>query len=124
MTDLPQHPMQDGQLLDANLHLLDRSVLDTDRTPTSVIDDVELDLREGARPIIASLVLGSSIVSRFFGGHPPDHRRYRVPWTAVGSVESAVILSVPRSEVDVVWFEGWLREHVIGRIPGGRHDPE
>ena len=124
MSDLPQHPMQDGQLLDANLHLLGRSVLDTARAPTSVIDDVELEVRPDGRPVIASLVRGSSVVSRFFGGHPPDHRRYRVPWSAVASVESAVILSVPRSEVDVVWFEGWLRKHVISRIPGGRHDPE
>lgn len=124
MSDLPQHPTRDGQLLDANIHLLDRSILDTDEMPTSVVDDVEIDVRDGSRPVIASLILGSGIVSRFYGSHPPDQQRYRVPWHHVASIGSAVRLSIPRSEVDIVWFERWLRTKVVGRIPGGRHDPE
>lgn len=124
MTDLPRHPIDDGQVLDANLHLLDRSIIDADDVPTSVVDDVEIDVEREGRPVISSLVLGSGIVSRFYGAHPPDHIRYRIPWRHVASVESAITLSVPRSEVDITWFETWLHEHVVGRIPGGRRDPE
>jgi hypothetical protein len=124
MTNLPEHPVRDGQVLDANLHLLDRSIVDADDIPTSVVDDIEIDLETDGRPVISSLVLGTGIVSRFYGAHPPGHIRYRVPWRHVASVESAITLSVPRSEVDITWFETWLHEHVVGRIPGGRRDPE
>jgi hypothetical protein len=124
MTDLPDHPVADGQVIDANVHLLDRTILDADDVPTSVVDDVEFDVEVDGAPVITSLVLGSSIVSRFFGGHPPPRTRYRVMWSQIASIESAIKLCVPRSEVDVTWFEDWLRRHVIGPIPGGRHDPE
>lgn len=40
------------------------------------------------------------------------------------AVCSAVVLSVPRSEVDITWFENWLHTKVLDRIPRGRHDPE
>ena len=123
-TDLPQHPTRDGQLLDANVHLLDRSIQDVDDVPTSVVDDIEIDLRDGERPVISSLILGTGLVSRFYGGHEPDHHRYRVGWEQVASVGSAVMLSVPRSEVDITWFENWLHTKVISRIPGGRREPE
>lgn len=124
MTDLPEHPVHDGQVLDANLHLLDRSVLDVDDVPTSTVDDVEIDMETDGAPVIASLVLGSSIVARFHRAHPPWHTRFLVPWSQVASIESAVTLNVPRSEVDVTWFEKWLRRYVVGRMPGGRRDPE
>jgi hypothetical protein len=124
MTDLPQHPINDGQVLDANLHLFDRTIVDADDVPTSVVDDVEIDLETEGRPVIAALILGSGIVSRFYRAHPPDHVRYRVSWRQIASIGSAIRLGVPRSEVDITWFEDWLRRYVVGRIPGGRRDPE
>lgn len=124
MTDLPDHPMQDGQVLDAHLHLFDRTVVDSEDVPTSIVDDVEIDLETDGAPVISSLVLGSSIVARFHRAHPPLHTRFRVPWSRVASVGTAISLNVPRSEIDVTWFENWLRTYVVGRIPGGRHDPE
>lgn len=124
MNDLRQHPTSDGQLIDANIHLLDRSILDVDGVPTSVVDDIEIDVEQDPRPVIQTLILGSGIVSRFFGGHPPDHRQYRVPWSDVAAVGPAIGLAVERSEVDITWFEKWLHAKFIGRIPGGQHDPE
>jgi sporulation protein YlmC with PRC-barrel domain len=123
-TDLPDHPVQDGQVLDANLHLLDRTVLDVDDVPTSIVDDVDVDMDVEGAPVIASLVLGSSVVARFHRARPPRHTRFDVPWSRVASVGTAVCLNVPRSEVDVTWFESWLRRFVVARIPGGRRDPE
>lgn len=124
MTELPDHPVNDGQVLDAALHLFDRTVLDVDAVPTSNVDDVEVDMETGGAPVIAHLVLGSSIVARFHRAHPPWHTRFLVPWSHVAAVDTAIKLNVPRSEVDVTWFEDWLRRYVIGRIPGGRRDPE
>jgi hypothetical protein len=124
MTGLPDHPVHDGQVLDAALHLFDRTVLDVDDVPTSIVDDVEVDMQTGGAPVIANLVLGSSIVARFHRARPPWHTRFLVPWSHIAAVDTAIKLNVPRSEVDVTWFENWLRRYVVGRIPGGRRDPE
>lgn len=124
MTELPQHPVQDGRLLDANLHLLDRAVLDRDGRPVLAVDDVELETPEGGgRPVVARLLLGSGLATRFFGAHQPRWSRYGVPWSSVTDVGSALTLGTSRDELDVLWLERWLRERVVGRIPGGRHDP-
>jgi hypothetical protein len=124
MTDLPAHPMTDGKVLDASVHLLDRLVVDRSGDPVSVVNDLEIEAGGEGRPRITDLVLGSAIVSRFLGGHPPRHHLDRVEWSRVAALDTVVHLGVDRSDMDVVWFETWLRRHVIGRIPGGRRDPE
>ena len=45
-------------------------------------------------------------------------------WSHVTDVATVVSLDVRGEGLDVLWVERWLRDHVIGRIPGGRHDPE
>jgi len=32
-------------------------------------------------------------------------------------------VAVGRDTRDLAWPELWVRDHVIGRIPGGRHNP-
>lgn len=124
MTDLPRLPGIDGRVVDATLHLLDRQLLDRDGIPSSVVDDLLLDEREDGPPVIASLILGSGIVSRFLGGHPPLHRLFEVPWRHVSEIKSAIHLGISRDGIDALWRERWLRDHVIARIPGGRDAAE
>jgi hypothetical protein len=124
MSRLPPHPTKDGKVLDASVHLLDRLVVDRDDDPVSVVNDLEIESDGDGRPRITNLVLGSAIVSRFLGGHPPRHHLDRMEWSTVSGLDTVVHLGVDRSELDVVWFETWLRRHVVGRIPGGRRDPE
>jgi hypothetical protein len=124
MTDLPRHPGIDGRVVDATLHLLDRQLLDRDGIPSSVVDDLLLDERKDGPPVIASLVLGSGIVSRFLGGHPPLHRLFEVPWRHVSEIKSAIHLGISREDIDALWRERWLRTHVIAKIPGGRDAAE
>jgi hypothetical protein len=45
---LPPVPPVAGQTLDAQLHLLDRQVLDSDGVPVTTVDDLELGAAEGA----------------------------------------------------------------------------
>lgn len=124
MTDLPQHPPVDGLVLDANLHLLDRQLLDRDDIPSSVVDDILLDEPDDGPPVIAALVLGSGLVSRFFGGHPPVARLHTVPWRDVSEIKAAIHLGISREDIDALWRERWLRDHVIAHIPGGRSAAE
>ncbi|HVL60392.1 MAG TPA: hypothetical protein VM430_03150 [Microbacterium sp.] len=121
-----------GRVLDAHLHLLDRQVLDRDGTPVTTVDDVELDgIELGARiepgspaPTVAAILTGPQLPMRIFGGHAPARRRVAIPWKLVASVGTTVRLGVGSDSLDASWVERWVSGHIIGRIPGGRHDPE
>ncbi len=120
----------DGLLLDARLSLLDRQVLDVDGEPVGVVDDLELDdpgpgvLEPGTEaPAVRALVHGPIVLERIFGGRRPDAHLLRIGWDTVAGLGSAVELAVPASDLPRPWLEGWLRDRVIARIPGGRHVP-
>ena len=130
MPELPKHESA-GQVLDVNLHILDRQVLDNDDVPIGHVDDVEVDgLERGSvadpqsAPVVTNLVLNSGLWTRIFGGRPPSAKLHRVPWSAVSNIGTAIELGRPGSAFDVTWTEHWVRDHVIARIPGGRHAPE
>ncbi|MBT2586649.1 hypothetical protein [Arthrobacter sp. ISL-95] len=124
-------PRPAGLVLDAQLHLLDRQMLDVDGVPVSTVDDVELSgpepderIPEGAEaPVISALLTGPVLGTRIFGGRPPSSRLIRIPWSVVAGVDTVVKLGVRSDSLDASWVERWLRHHVIPRIPGGRHDP-
>jgi len=48
----------------------------------------------------------------------------RIPWRLVSEVGTTVRLGVTGDSLDATWAERWVSEHIIARIPGGRHDPE
>jgi hypothetical protein len=118
--------------LDAHLHLLDRQVLDVDGVPVAVVDDLELSEipsgqeipRDTPPPVITALLSGVALATRIFGGRPPESRMVRTPWTAVRDVGVVIKLSVSRGATDLSWTERWVRDKIIGRIPGGRHVPK
>jgi len=119
-----------GRVLDARLHLLDRQLLDVDDVPITTVDDLEILGLDGdpdptgGPAVLANLLTGPVLGTRIFGGRPPSSRLERIPWSHVADVATAVHLGVPGDRLDVSWTERWVRDHIIGRIPGGRHDPE
>jgi hypothetical protein len=123
---------QSPQYLDAQLHLLDRQVLDVHGVPIAVVDDLELSEIPACQeiapdtppPVITALLSGPSLATRIFGGRPPESRMLRTPWVAIREIGVVIKLSVGRDTQDLFWTERWVRDHVIGRIPGGRHAPE
>lgn len=120
-----------GRWLDAQLHLLDRQVLDADDVPIAVVDDLELsevpfgqEIPIDTRPpVITALLSGAAIATRIFGGRPPESRMLRTPWVDVVEVGVVIKLGVMRDTLDLAWTERWVRDRIIGRIPGGRHTP-
>jgi hypothetical protein len=129
----PPDPSADDQsMYDARLHLLDRQVIDVHGVPLTAVDDLELtDLPDGSSlpvgtpaPEITAIVSGASLGTRIFGGRPPIDRLHRIDWSAVFDVGVVVRLAVGGETLDVTWAERWVRDRIIGRIPGGRHDPE
>ncbi|KQR16763.1 hypothetical protein [Cellulomonas sp. Leaf334] len=128
--NLPPDEHPPGLVLDARLHLLDRQVLDVDGVPVCTVDDLEVhgvdgsDLPDGSRPaVVTSLLSGAVLATRVFGGRPPSSRWHRIRWTHVADVGTTVALGVRGDTLDVTWTERWVRDRVIGRLPGGRHDP-
>jgi sporulation protein YlmC with PRC-barrel domain len=131
-----------GQTLDAQLHLLDRQVLDSDGVPVTTLDDIELSAPGGgdvpgeipggaeiprgtAAPVITALLTGPVLGTRIFGGRPPSSRLIRIPWKDVADVGVVVRLGVSGQGLDADWVERWIRDKIIARIPGsgGRRDP-
>ena len=130
MTPPPRRPA--GRIVDAHLHLLDRQVLDRDGVPVTTLDDLELGGIEvgrdippdAAAPIVTAILTGPELATRIFGGRPPTSRRIRIDWKLVSEVGTVIRLGISGDSLDAVWVERWVSRHIIGRIPGGRHDPE
>ncbi|MEA2484517.1 MAG: hypothetical protein QOC55_2464 [Thermoleophilaceae bacterium] len=131
MTDrLEPAPAYRGRVLDAQLHLLDRQILDSEDTPVATVDDLEL---EGAElggfqvdrtpPRLTALLSGNVLGTRIFGGRPPTSRLHRIDAALVSDVGVVIRIAALAERFDITWVERWLRDHVIARIPGGRHDP-
>ncbi|MFE5341814.1 hypothetical protein [Isoptericola sp. NPDC056578] len=123
-------PRGEVRLVDARLHLLSRQVLDSDGEPVGVVDDLALagpgggDVEAGREVHVDAILIGPVLATRLFGGRVPDSRLPRIAWDDVGHVGTAIELTVPSDRLDAVWVERWVRDRLIGRIPGGRHDPE
>jgi hypothetical protein len=92
--DLERKPWP-GRILDARLHLLDRQLHDHDGNPVGVIDDIE-----------------------------PSSRLQFIDCALVERLGVVITLRRNDTRFSALWVEHWLRRHVIGRIPGGRHAPE
>ncbi|MDN4597801.1 hypothetical protein [Leifsonia virtsii] len=130
-TNLPMPPAVAGRIMDAGLELLDRQILDPGGVPVTTVDDLELTTPDDLAhldpekpPVVQALLTGPILMTRIFGGRLPDSRFVRIPWKVVADVETVVKVGVAADSLDASWTERWVRDHVIARIPGGRHDPE
>ena len=132
----PQHPLEwyrnpDGRGTDAQLHLLDRQMIDRDGVPVSTVDDVEVagvqvgePVDHSAPPTVSALLVGAAVLPRIFGGRMPRSRWDRIPWDVVTRLDTTVELNVQADDLDATWLERWFREVIVARIPGGRDAPE
>jgi sporulation protein YlmC with PRC-barrel domain len=120
-----------GRTLDAQLHLLDRQVLDVDGVPVTTVDDIEISAPPPDTPIpagtppptLTALLTGPVLGTRIFGGRPPSSRLIRIPWHDVADVGVVIRLGISGEGLNADWVERWIRDKIIARIPGGRHDP-
>ena len=119
-------------LLDARLHLMDRQMLDITKVPVNVVDDIEFSdpeqpgnlAADEPAPEVTAVLTGLSLATRIFGGRPPVSRLHRVSWGDVLELGVTVRLAVGQEFLDASWTERWVRDRLIGKIPGGRHDPQ
>ena len=128
-----------GRILEAGLHLLDRQLIDADGRLAGKVDDLELEVPEGGGPpVVTAILSGPGALSRRIGGRTgawleavanrlrggDDPRPARVSFAVVKGIESAVDLSVAKSELETNRLEAWTRDHLIAHIPGAGDAPE
>jgi sporulation protein YlmC with PRC-barrel domain len=116
--------------------LLDRQIVDRDGEPFGNVDDLELSRTEDGALYVSALLVGQQVLGRRIGGWlgrliegiacrlepTPAHGPIRIPYDLVATVDSAVNLSVRRELLADPPLEVWLRDHLIGRIPGASHE--
>jgi hypothetical protein len=127
-----------GPHVDAALHFLDRQLIDPDGRLVGKVDDLELAQREDGRLVVTALLIGPAALGPRIGGHlgqwivavwhrlRPDARPQpgRIPVDCLLSIDSAVHVTRVGDWDGISGLEAWLREFVIGRIPGSVHEPD
>jgi sporulation protein YlmC with PRC-barrel domain len=112
--------------------ILDKQVVDDAQTRMGRVDGLVLTGRAGEPPHVAFIEMGATTLAnrlpRWLGGIIARLARrfgarhgepYRIPWervTRIGKIE--IELSIDAERTTAYATERWLRDHVIGRIPG------
>ena len=115
--------------MDIGREILDQQLVDRTGVNMGKVDSVMLELREGRPPRIAAVLTGGHLLARRLhprlesvmrrltsGWGPPNHDPVRIPWAQVRKIGVDVKVDVEANRV-MPW-EHWIRDHIIGRIPG------
>ncbi|MFL5494252.1 MAG: hypothetical protein ACJ8DC_07710 [Gemmatimonadales bacterium] len=111
--------------------VLDQQVRDRNGVPMGRVDGVVLELRPGRPPRVSRLVVGGPTllrrISSALAGRAERWRRrwgpkeqggMEVPWSKVITVGIDVKLDLEAESTPAMAWERWVRERIIGRIPG------
>ena len=127
-----------GRTIDAGLRLLDRQLVDVEGRFAGKVDDLEFTWPDEGAPYVSAILSGPGSLASRVGGwlgawiESAHHRLHpsetpgpaSISWGVVHEVGSAILLSAPKSALDVERFEEWTRDHVIAKIPGSDHAPD
>jgi sporulation protein YlmC with PRC-barrel domain len=121
----------------AALQLLDRQLIDRDGKMCGNVDDVELELHEDGTVHVSALLSGPGVLAPRIGlrrlgdwlrrahaiveGDGDDPAR--IALARVADIGDHVTVSLHREDLGTFHGERWVRDHLIGRIPGSRHAP-
>jgi sporulation protein YlmC with PRC-barrel domain len=120
--------------MDVIRDVLDHQLVDSNQVKMGRVDSIVFELREGQPPRLTYIEVGmpslarrlhprlerwvAAVQSKWGAGHGES---FRIPWSQVrdfnvGGIDIEVDLEAEATPV-FAWEE-WLRERVIGRIPG------
>jgi sporulation protein YlmC with PRC-barrel domain len=106
--------------------VLDQQVIDANGRQMGKVDGIVLELREDQARVAAVVVGGTTLLWRVHAGLAAWAERRlhgegaptRVPWRQVAKIGIDVKLDVEAQRTPAFRWERWVRDHVIGRIPG------
>jgi sporulation protein YlmC with PRC-barrel domain len=127
--------MPEGGVYYAGLHLLDRQLVDRNGLDCGKVDDLELEERDGQVRVRALVAGPGALLQRTgrrrlgrwlqrFVARDPDGEGEPViiPFSRVAEIGSRIVLAMDADGLATQRTERWVRDHVIGHIPGSRHD--
>jgi hypothetical protein len=121
---------EDARILWAGLDLLDRQILDRSERMCGNVDDVEIgEPDEGGAVYVTGIHTGPGALllrmKRRTLGHWLRHAYAAgpIPIARVADIGAHVTLSLEEEELPTFAGERWMRDHVIGHIPGARDAP-
>jgi hypothetical protein len=132
--------MTQGRRVWAGLQLLDRQLVAHGGRLVGVVDDLELRATEdGNNLYVTGILSGPGALMYRFGRrrlgrwlrrvHPwvsarDDDDPTCIPFNCVTDIGADIKLGLDANEAGTGSVERWVRDHVIDRIPGSRHEPE
>ncbi|MES0066159.1 hypothetical protein NKJ73_10060 [Mesorhizobium sp. M0074] len=112
--------------------ILDKQVVDREQVKIGKVDGLVAELRPGEPPKIVAVELGSITLGRRLGERPgrwmarvaarlggKRHAEpHRIAWNKVRDIGVNIEFDIDVRETAIFDWQDWLRDHVIGRIPG------
>ena len=129
----------DGRVLHATLDLLDRQLRDRRGVLCGNVDDLELQQSDDGEWYVSAILTGPGALAYRLGArrlgewlrsadsrmNGRDTDRTRVPVELAHRIGSSIDLAVDAADLASHAFERWVRDHVVGPVPGsGRHADE
>jgi sporulation protein YlmC with PRC-barrel domain len=111
--------------------ILDQQVTDRNGIPMGRADGIVLELKGGSPPRVARLAVGGPTLLRRISPAlarraerwrkrwgPEERSGLEVPWSKVLKVGIDVKVDLDAERTPALAWERWVRERIIGRIPG------
>jgi len=112
--------------------LLDKQIVDRQQTKIGRVDGLLAELQADKPPRIVAVELGSIVLARRIGPRPgcwmgrlaakiggKHHAEpHRIGWNKVRKIGLEVEFDIDVRRTKIFAWQDWLRDHIIGRIPG------
>jgi hypothetical protein len=131
--------MTAGRVYHAALHLLDRQLRDRNLVLCGKVDDLELDRAESGPWYVTAVLTGPGHLLYRMGrrtagswlGKLTTHIEAsrledpgRVPYDRISGIDVTVDLAVDADDLATFAAERWVRDHIVGHIPGSGDAPQ
>ncbi|AZO36819.1 hypothetical protein EOA27_03425 [Mesorhizobium sp. M2A.F.Ca.ET.037.01.1.1] len=112
--------------------ILDKQVVDREQVKIGKVDSIVAELTPGKQPSVSAVELGSIALARRLGSAPArwtaklaarlsgkqQARPHRIAWDKVRDIGVDLEFEIDVRRTRIFAWQDWLREHVVGRIPG------
>ncbi|AZO18815.1 hypothetical protein EJ069_31750 [Mesorhizobium sp. M2A.F.Ca.ET.043.05.1.1] len=112
--------------------ILDKQVVDREQVKIGKVDSIVAELKPGKPPRVSAVELGSIALARRLGSTPASWtaklaarlsgkqqaRPHRIAWNKVRDIGVDIEFDIDVRRTRIFAWQDWLREHVVGRIPG------